>query len=75
MAFLNRKLDLSFVFLLALVSAVQSKFCYKPSIRREWNALSETEQAAWISAVKVRVEFPLKFRLNVLPVCRRIAPR
>jgi len=52
MALLPRNLEFSLIFLITLVSAVQSRFCHKPSVRREWNTLSETEQAAWISAVK-----------------------
>jgi hypothetical protein len=60
MALLPRNLKLSPILLIALASAVRSRFCYKPSVRREWNTLSEAERAAWISAVKVCAELPIE---------------
>jgi hypothetical protein len=50
-----RPIVLDLVFILLCSSVVQSKRCSNPSVHREWNSLSETERAEWITAVKVCV--------------------
>jgi hypothetical protein len=50
-----RPIVLDLIFILLCSSVVQSKRCSNPSVRREWNSLSETQRAEWITAVKVCV--------------------
>lgn len=40
----------------AIISSVVSTPCIKPSVRKEWRALSTREKAAWIRAINVRVK-------------------
>jgi len=45
-------------FLLIFVSVVNSSRCSNPAVRREWSAISETERAEWVDAVKCLAKLP-----------------